>query len=292
MPVPEIVHPAQDPAAPAGDMAREKTGESVAVDAGLGPALRPKVRRGAGHWLRGYLSMLRFELLSQRAFLVFFIMVQILMGAGMVFMYGFFLGDLPPQAAAFVTTGIPALALIPIGFVAVPIVVGNLRIAGSYDFVWSLPVPRSAAAAASCTFYTLLALPGMVVSLAVAVWRYDVTLTVRPLVVPAVLLASIMAASVGFGMAHAIANVYVTNMIGNVLVFFVLLFSPIIVPISQFPRWLAEVHEWLPFSHMAVVIRDALSTGLVTGTARSYLVLGAWTVGAWLVAGAAIARRR
>jgi ABC-2 type transport system permease protein len=83
----------------------------------------------------------------------------------------------------------------------------------------------------------------------------------------------------------------VTNLIGNVLIFFVLLFSPIIVPISQFPDWLAAIHRVLPFHYMAVVIRDGLTTGLVTDVAQAYLVLSAWTLGSWLLAARAIGRR-
>ena len=162
----------------------------------------------------------------------------------------------------------------------------------SYDFVWSLPVPRLAAAAATFTVYTLLAIPGTVVSLAVAAWRYDAAFTVHAGVVPAVLLVALMSTSVGFGMAHAIEDPHVTNLIGNVLVFVVLLFSPIVVPIGQFPGWLAAIHQCLPFYHMAVVVRAGLTSGMTTDVARSCLILTAWTIASWLVAWRAISHRR
>ena len=101
-----------------------------------------------------------------------------------------------------------------------------------------------------------------------------------------------MSTSVGFGLALAVTDPRVTNLIGNVLIFFVLLFSPIIVPIDQFPGWLAAIHHWLPFYSMAEVIRGSLSDGLATGVTRAYLVLGAWTIGSWLLAGYVVARRR
>lgn len=253
----------------------------------------PGLRYGRRYWLHGYLAMLRFEVLNQRLFLPIFLIVQIMLGAGMAIMYGFFLGtDLPPQAMTYIATGIPALALIPLGFLAVPLVVGELREKGSYDFVWSLPVPRIAAAGATFTVYTLLALPGTLVALLVATWRYQITLHVHPIIVVAVLLTSLMSTSVGFGMAHAITDPRITNLIGNVLIFFVLLFSPIIVPITQFPGWLAAIHQWLPFYSMAVVIRGGLSDGLVTDVGRAYLVLCAWTLGSWLLAARVIAHRR
>lgn len=266
--------------------------DSTVDDAAPGTARPTAIRRGPRHWLHGYRAMMRFELLNQRTFLPVFLAVQLLLGAGMAIMYGFFLGDLPPLAMRYVVTGIPALALFPLGFLAVPTVVGDMRRKGCYDFVWSLPVPRLASAAATFTVYTLLALPGAAVALLVAVWRYDVTLQVHPSIVPAVLLASLMSASVGFGMAHAIADPSITNLIANVLVFGVLLFSPIVVPISQFPDWLAGIHHVLPFESMAVVVRAGLSDGLATGVPRAYLVLGAWTLGSWLVAARVILRRR
>ena len=136
-----------------------------------------------------------------------------------------------------------------------------------------------------------MALPGAATALGVGVWYYDVDLSVSWAVIPAVLLTSLMSTSVGFGMAHAIKNPVVINFVANMIVFFVLLFSPIVIPISRFPDWLASVHRVLPFHHMAQVLRDALSDGLVTGVAGSYLVLAAWTVAGWVATGWVVARR-
>ncbi len=250
-----------------------------------------RVRSGAGHWLRSYQVMLRFDATSLRIFLPLMVFVQILMGAGMAFMYGFYLGEVSPAIALFIATGVPALALIPIGFVMVPALVGQQRLEDTYDFIWSLPVPRLVAALSTLTVFTLAALPGMVAALVVGAWRYDIALHVTPSIVPAVLLTSVMAASVGFAMAHLIANPRVTNLITNILIFFVLLFSPLVVPIEQFPAWLASLHRGLPFYHMAVVIRAGLSDGLVSGVAISYLVLVAWTVGGWAASAWVVGRR-
>jgi len=254
---------------------------------------RVQVRRGPGHWLRGYASMLTFELINQRLMLPIMLFVQIMLGAGMAIMYGFYFGGgLPPRVATYLASGIPALALIPVGFMGVSVVVGQQRVNRSYVFVWSLPVPRLAAAAATFTVYTLVAVPGTVVALAVAAWRYDAAFSVHPSIVTAVALASLMSTSVGFGMAHAIEDPRITNLIGNVLVFVVLLFSPIVAPIEQFPHWLAVIHRCLPFYHMAVVVRGGLTDGMTGGLATSYLVLTAWTAAGWLVAWRAISHRR
>lgn len=252
----------------------------------------PAVRRGAGYWLHGFASMLRFELVNLRLFLALALIIQLFTGAGMAYMYGFYLGDLPPLGRLFLVTGIPALALVPIGFVLVPSSIMVHKLRDTYDFMWSLPVPRLATAAATFTLFTALAIPGTVVSLLLAGIRYDVDLTVSWRVVPATLLCSLVATSVGFALGHAVPDPRMTNLITNVLVFFVLLFSPIVVPIDFFPDWLAAVHRVLPFHHMAAVLRASLSEGLVSDAGTSYAVLSAWTVGSWVLAGWVVGRRR
>jgi ABC-type polysaccharide/polyol phosphate export permease len=73
----------------------------------------------------------------------------------------------------------------------------------------------------------------------------------------------------------------------------VLLFSPIVVAIDQFPDWWATVHRILPFWHMSVIIRAGLTDGLVTtSVVTSYLVVIAWTVVSWLIAAWVVGRRR
>jgi len=92
-------------------------------------------------------------------------------------------------------------------------------------------------------------------------------------------------------MAHGVKNPVTVNFLANMIVFFVLLFTPIVVPISQFPDWLASIHRVLPFYHMAQVIRDALTNGLVADVGLSYLMLGAWTILGWLATAWVVGRR-
>lgn len=251
-----------------------------------------EVRAGPAYWVGGYAAMLRFELVNLRTFLAVAFVVQLIMGAGSALMYGYYFGDLSPIQRTFLVTGIPALALVPIGFVMMPATIMEQKLRDTYDYVWSLPVPRLASALASFTVFTGLAVPGTVVALVAASSLYEVDLQVSWSLVPAVLLTSAMATSVGYAMAHAIPEPRVTNLIGNILIFLVLLFSPIVVTIDQFPSWWAAVHHVLPFWHMAVVIRAGLTNGLIaTSVTASYVVLLAWTLGSWLLAGWVVSRR-
>lgn len=250
------------------------------------------VRRGTRYWIDSYAAMLRFDLAAQRNWLPMFALMQIMFGAGMAIIYGFYIGHLSKDAALFIVSGSPALAVLTAGLIGVVMMVTERQQAGSWDFIWSLPAPRSAVVASTFTVFTLLALPGIVVTLALAAWRYGVTLTVSPMAAPALLLSSLMATSVGFTMAQLIAKPLVTNAIVNALIFVVLLFSPVQFPISRLPLWLADVHRVLPIYYLGQVLRASVTRGLVSNLALSYAVLVVWTALAWAGAAWAIARRR
>lgn len=251
-----------------------------------------EIRSGSGYWLASCWNMIRFEFVNMRTFLSLVLLIQILMGGGMAYMYGFYFGDVPDVVKTFIVTGIPALALIPVGFVLVPAAIMNHKIRDTYDFVWSLPVPRMASAAATFILFTTLAIPGTIVSLLIAHIHYAVALQISWSIVPAMLLTSLMATSVGFAFAHAIPEPRITNLITNLVVFLVLLFSPIVVQIDRFPGWWAAVHHVLPFYHMANVIRAGLSTGLADSVGTSWLILAIWTISSWALSAWVVGRRR
>ncbi len=257
----------------------------------LGPA-RSGPRRGLRPWLSGYVSMLRFDVASQRNLLPMFVLTQILFGAGMAIIYGFYLSRAPQAAFVYIVTGAPALAVITAALIGVTTIVTERQLAGSWDFIWSLPAPRSAVVASTFTVYTAMTLPGIVTALMLATWRYGVHLTLSPAVAPAFVLASLAATSIGFAMAIAIPNPLVTNAIVNALIFVVLLFSPVVYPINQLPTWLADVQRGLPIYPLAQIMRASLTVGLVRDVAISYTILGAWTVAAWALVGWVTARRR
>jgi ABC-2 type transport system permease protein len=173
-----------------------------------------------------------------------------------------------------------------------PQLIAQQRFDQTYDFMWSLPIPRTTAALAWVTTNMIIALPGMAVALAVAVIRYDLPIDISPSLVPAVLLVLVSGTMVGYAMAHTIANPLIMQLITQVTIFVILGFSPINFPIEQLPGWLAAVNEWLPFHAMAVVVRAGLTVGIVDDVPQAYAVLGAWTVAAIGVTGWVLSRRK
>jgi ABC-2 type transport system permease protein len=250
------------------------------------------IARGApGLWVRSYYLMVVWELQSLRIVLPLALVAQIIFGAGLVIGFGYLVGDIPVTEALFLATGITVISMITLGLVLVPQVIAASKQAGVYDYMWSLPVPRTASIAASLTVNSFISVPGMALALLVAWLRYDLTFSVSVLIVPAALLTLITAASVGFAMGHAIPNPMTTSLITNVLVFVILLYSPINFPADRLPGWLATAHQGLPMMHAANVVRAGLTEGLATGVGTSFAVLGVWAAAAWILTAWVVGRR-
>jgi ABC-2 type transport system permease protein len=248
-------------------------------------------QRGFAYWLRSYGLMVAWELKSLRLILPIAIAVQILVGAGLVVGFGFLMGDIPTLQAVYLATGVTVISMITVGLVLVPQLIASRKHAGVYDYMWSLPVPRTTSVAAGLTVNSIIAVPGMVLALLVGWLRYDLPLHLSPLVVPAALLILLTAASVGFAMAHAIPNPLITSLVTNVLLFFILLYSPINYPPDRLPDWLAAVHLGLPFQHAANVMRAGLTVEIATNVGQSIAVLGGWAAAAWGLTAWVVGRR-
>lgn len=254
------------------------------------PALEARV--GAREWLRGYLLMILWEALSLRLLLPIMVVVQVFIGGGLIVGLGFLFDEIPSAQAVYLAAGGSVVALMSIGLVGGPQMIAQRRIEGSYNFLFTLPVPRTAAALATITVWIGAALPGLVLALVIAAARFDIDFAISPLVLPAVLLTVLMSAAVGQAFAHAIPSPMAVNLLTQLLIFLILLFSPVNFPAERLPGWLDALHEGLPFEAAANVVRDSLTDGLTQHVSRSYAVLGAWTAAAGLVLSWVLGRRR
>jgi ABC-2 type transport system permease protein len=251
-----------------------------------------RVRRGPGYWLAGYATMLRWQLVSLRVWLPTLAAIQVLAGAGFVLGIALFFDRVPPTAALYVSTGVPVINLVMVGLIFGPQLVADQKIRQTYEFLQSLPVPGTAAAIAWYTVTLIGGLPAVVISLLIAKARYDLTFTVSPALVPAVLLTAFTGTMIGYALAHASGNPMATRLITQMLAFVVFGYAPVLFPPQQMPGWLAGLNWWLPFRHMAVIVRAGLTEGLVSGVATSYVIVGGWGLAAAAVAAWALGRRR
>lgn len=218
--------------------------------------------------------------------------IQVLVGAGFVLGIALLFDDISPTAALYVSSGAPVMNLLMVGLLLGPQLVAQQKTEHSYDFLQALPVPRTATALAWYTVTLLGSLPAVVLSLLVAQLRYGITFTVSPAVVVAVLLTAFTGTMLGYALGHALPNPMTIQLAEGVLRFVVFGVSPILFPAEQLPGWLAAISWWLPFRHMAVIVRDSLAPEMVADAPISYLVVATWGVGCAVIAAWALGRRR
>ena len=240
--------------------------------------------------LPSYLLLIRWQTLRLKGFLPLAMVVQGLFAIGIVAGYPLLFPELDTMTMLFLATGAPAITLITVGLVAVPQVVSQAKTQGTLEYMRSLPVPRMVYLLADLTVWLAIIMPGLVFALVVASLRFDLTLDVSPLVVPALLLVALTASSVGYAMACVLPPM-VAVLLTQVLVVFVLMFSPLNFPAERLPGWLQAVHSVLPIQAMGEVIRGTLAGGTFPLTAGPFLLLVAWCAGGLGVAYLTLRRR-
>jgi len=225
--------------------------------------------------VRQGLLLLQWQLRRGSTAMPLLVVVQIVMAVATVVGYGLLVGDPSPDVALYLATGAPTVTLITVGLVMTPQMLSQSKTEGSLDWLRTLPVPRWAFLASDLLMWTLIALPGMVLGVIAGVVRFDVHLAIAPWVVLAVVLVSLTSASVGYAMASVLPPM-VAMLMTQVLIFVVMLFSPVSYPASRLPEWLQSVHHVLPIEPMAQMVRAGLASDTFSMPGRSIVVLCAW----------------
>jgi ABC-2 type transport system permease protein len=224
---------------------------------------------------RSYLLLVRWQTLRLKGFLPLAMVVQALFAVGIVAGYPLLFPEMDRMTRLFLATGAPAITLITVGLVAVPQVVSQAKTQGTLEYMRSLPIPRMVYLLADLTVWLVIILPGLAFALIVAALRFDLTLDVSPLVVPAFLLVALTSSSLGYALACVLPPM-VAVLLTQVMVVFVLMFSPLNFPAERLPGWLQAVHSVLPIQSMGEVIRGTLAGATFPLTAGPFLLLAAW----------------
>lgn len=227
--------------------------------------------------MRSYGLLLRWNLLRMRAVLPTLVVLQTLIGVGIVVGFSFLVPQADAQTGLYLSTGALTIGLISVGMVAAPQVVAQQKLTGELDQQRALPVPRLATLAADATVWIALALPGLAASIVVAALRFDLRLTLSPLLPAAILLVTVCSVAVGYGIAYA-ARPEIAGALSQLVLFIALMFAPITYPADRLPDWLARTHEWLPFTSMAQAIRETVDVPAAGVSAVPFAILAAWSV--------------
>ncbi len=240
--------------------------------------------------LRSYTLLVRWQALRMKTFLPLAIVVQALFALGIVLGYPLLFPSLDSGTILYLATGAPTITLITMGLVAVPQIVAQARTEGTLDYMRGLPIPRLTYLAADVSIWLVIVLPGVVLALIIAVWRFQLTLVVSPLVVPGLLLVALTATSIGYAIATLLPQ-QIANLLSQVLVVFVLMFSPLTFPAARLPDWLATIHSVLPVQAMGEIIRGTVASNVFALTVEPFIVLGIWCAAGFAITYWAISRR-
>jgi ABC-2 type transport system permease protein len=243
------------------------------------------------NWLRSYGLMLRWQALNQRTILPLSLVVQIMVAVGFVIGVGFYYPQMNPTLAKLLTTGGPTIILLMVGVVLVPQMVAGARKEGTFDYVWSLPVPRMVYVAADTTIYFLTTLPGVLLAIAIGAAYYHFGLHISLLVIPGFILTAVTGTLLGYALAMGVSKPEVAQILTQVFVFVIMIFSPVIYPLDQLPGWLQGVQRALPILYMADLTRGTL-TDLPAHVGLDFAVVGAWCFGALMLTYLLVRRRR
>lgn len=240
----------------------------------------------------GFRSLLRWSVASAGAMLPLIVVIQAMLAAGIIIGFGLLIPDITAENALFLSSGAPTILLLTIGLAIVPQGVSRAKASGAFDYQRSLPVPRTMLLLVDLVVWTMIAIPGVAVGLVIAWLRFDLTFAFNwPLLIFASLLVTIMGTSVGYAIAVSMQPM-LAQLISQVLVFVVLLFSPIAFPASQLPTWFQKLHEILPIQPAADLMRAGIASDTFTLRAQDLIVLTLWTAfGIAITARALISRK-
>jgi ABC-2 type transport system permease protein len=225
--------------------------------------------------LRSYRTLAIWQARRMKMFLPLGIVVQALFSFGIVAGYPLLFPSIDHTTVLYLASGGPAVSLITVGLVAVPQLVSQARTEGTLDYMRTLPIPRVVYLLADMTVWLAVVVPGVAFAVLVATLRFGLDLQVSPLVVPAVLLVVLTATSVGYALA-ALLPPMVAQMASQVLVVFILMFSPLNFPADRLPSWLATIHSVLPIQAMGEVMRGTLAPNAFPLTFGSVALLVVW----------------
>lgn len=242
-------------------------------------------------WLRSYFLMLKWSFLSYRTYFSLLFAVQIMIAAGFIYGISFFYPAITPDIAKYLTTGAPTIILITVGLVMVPQMVAMMRTEGTFDYIWSLPIPRMVYVFADTTNILVTTLPGVILALILGAVHFDFSLAISPLVVLSVILISLSSTFIGYAMALAVPKPMMAQVLTQIIIFVVMLFSPVMFPAERLPGWLQAIHTVLPIRYMADLTRGTL-TDLDVKLGLAFIVVGAWFVAGFGVTWFVVRRRR
>lgn len=190
-----------------------------------------------------------------------YLFLQILVGFSVLFGFSNLIDTAQEDWVNHLAAGSWALSLLFIGCLIVPQKMLSDKYSGIQKFLLTLPVPRSCLLVADAIVWASACMPGFAVSIGLAALRFRIHVNASPWIVVFLLLALIVYMLVGYSLAVWIPPTIV-SLATQVIILGAMLFSPITYPAERIPGWANTIHQFLPFTPGANLVREGFfSTG-------------------------------
>ncbi|GAB6088506.1 ABC transporter permease [Spirochaeta dissipatitropha] len=218
-----------------------------------------------------------------RLHVLLFFIVQTLISVGVIFGFSFLLPEIDTMTALYLTTGAPTVIMLTTGLTILSQMVAEDKTKGILEYMLSWPIGRWVYIVGDSIYWFCITLPGILLAFVIGSWYLDISITISVAGIMVLLFIGFTSMCIGYAMA-ALLPPKTTHLMSQILIFAVLLFSPINFPPERLPGWLAAVHRWLPLQHVADTMRAAFAPDYFTAELQSYVIVAVWALVAFLAA--------
>jgi len=242
-------------------------------------------------WLRQFRDLFLLHARMNRQALFIIATINIAFAVALVFGFGYVIPNVTESTALYLVTGGATQMIVTVALVVLPQQIATLKDDGRLEYFLTLPISREAYLLSQIAYTLVLAVPSIVLALALGAWHYDLSLDLHPAVVAVVPLAVLAFAGVGIVIAVFSPHMQITNGVTQLIIFYVLFFAPVLLPKEQLPDALEQIGNFLPATHVADAFRATTTDLPGTHLGRSLLVMTGFGVVSVVASAAAIRRR-
>jgi len=177
----------------------------------------------------------------------------------------------------YAITGTVVFAIADEALSAMAVRVGTMRREGLLAYYAALPIHKTSFVVALVLSRMMITLPRTLVAIIAGPLLFGIAVQFNPLIVVVLILSSLMLATLGVALGLMLESPELLRTLTYVMLFVVVMASPVFMPLSLLPVPLQYTSYLLPFSYIADALRDIAFGMTGFGFGIDMLVLGAMT---------------
>ena len=240
---------------------------------------------------RQYRDLVAIQLYSMRGDFPMIVVIQLALTMGLVIGMGYLIPDVSDTTAAYLVTGTATQAFITIGLVMLPQMLAESRDRGRMEYFLTMPISREAYLLSLLTVVAITTRPAVLFCLLLGAWHYGISFHFEPAFLLVTLLAVLSLAGVGVAMAIYTPHLQVVNALTQLIIFYALFFSPVMLPASRLPEVLDVTARLAPPTYAADGVRATLTDLPETNLTRDLVLMSGFATGSLALSAYAIRRR-